>query len=242
MADKSLAKALKRKMGLDEDILTRSHVISGDSSLLMNAARRRIFEHVCNHPCSHLRKISRELNVSLQTTRWHLVKLSDGGLVVMIPKGKKTLFYPNNRIIGEQECQLISILRRKDALKVYLFIKRHPETTQRALSQSLDIYQQKLSVILSSLDKAELISHEKIGREKAYSTSNRINEMVESLEKNITRYERWLMDVLTRDGVNPKIAESNGGTLTIRLDFGAEKPTVLTIYKNPLSALLGTDK
>lgn len=240
VADKSLAKALKRKMGLDEDILARGHVIPGEVSLLMNAPRRRVFEYVCNHPCSHLREISRKLDMSLQTAKWHLEKLFDGGFVAMVAKGKKTLFHPNNRILGIQECELISLLYRKDALKVYLFIQQHPKQTQRVMSRSLEIYQQRLSGILLSLEKPGLISVEKVGREKVYSTTPKIRTLEESLQKMAPRYERWLIDVLTRDGVNPAITGSDNEILTIRLNFGAEENTVLSINKNPLATLLRT--
>jgi DNA-binding MarR family transcriptional regulator len=242
VADKSLAKALKRKMGLDEDILARGRVISGEVSLLMNAQRRRIFEYVCNHPCSHLREISRKLDMSLQTAKWHLEKLHGGGLLAMVAKGKKTLFYPNNRILGIQECELISLLYRKDALKVFLFIRQHPKQTQKAMIQSLDIYQQRLSGILLSLEKPGLISFEKVGREKAYCTTPKIRELEESLQTMTPRYERWLMEVLTMDGVNPKVTGSDSKIVTIRLDFGAEEDPVLKINKNPLAALLRTGK
>jgi DNA-binding transcriptional ArsR family regulator len=242
VADKSLAKALKRKMGLDEDILSGRHEIMGDASLLMNPARRRIFHHVCNHPCSHLREISRNLSTSLQTARWHLSKLSEGGLVTEEAAGKKILFYPNNKIIGKQECQLIYILRNNDVLYVYLYIMKHPQATQSAMGRSLDIYQQRLSLLLKSLERAELIGFTKIGREKCYRTTGRIDRMVERLDQDANRYKEWLMDVLRRDGVNPGITDSDKETLTIKLDFGAAEPVSLVFYMNPIAAFLKNEQ
>lgn len=239
VADKSLAKALKRKMGLDEDILTKGHVITGDVSLLMNASRRRIFRYVCNNPCSHLRDLSRKLDISPQTARWHLSKLSEGGLLAKIAKGKKTLFFPNYGIIGERECEVFSLLRREDVLKIYLFITKHPEVTQGTISQSVGTYQQKLSMKLTSLEDAGLIGHKRIGRMKAYSTTDRVKNAQEKLEKGKEIYKRWLMDVLTEDGVNPNIISDEAETLSIRLDFGTAESSVFTINKNPLATLLG---
>ena len=238
MADKSLAKALKRKMGLDEDILTGSHLISGDVTLLMNGPRRRIFQHVCNNPCSHLRDISRKLDMSPQTASWHLSKLSEGKLVAKTVLGKKTLFFPNYGKIGEGECEVFSLLRRKDVNKVFLFIMKHQEVTQGSITKSLGIYQQKLSMKLTSLEKAGLIGYEKKGRKKVYSTTNEIQELEKRFLKNFTGFEKWLMDVLTKDGVNPKITEEDEGKITIILDIGSEEKTHITINKNPLMALL----
>jgi predicted transcriptional regulator len=240
VVDKSLAKALKRKMGLDEEILTRSRVISGDVSLLMNAPRRRIFEYVCNHPYYHLRGISRKLNISLQTAKWHLSKLTEGDLIATITKGKKKLYFPKNGVIIEMECEILFLLRREETLKVYRFIRKHPKETQRTISRSLDIYQQKLSMILLSLERTGMISYEKIGREKAYRSTDKIKEVEESFQKKSLRYEKWLIDVLTRDGVNPHIIESDIETVTIQLEIGREETPLLNISKNPLTVLLRT--
>jgi DNA-binding MarR family transcriptional regulator len=225
-------------MGLDEDLLTGRHVVTGDVSLLMNPARLRIFQYVCNHPCSHLRDISRKLDISLQTARWHLSKLSEGGLVGADATGKKTLFFPESQLIGERECQIFSLLHRKYVLDVFLYIKRHPRSTQGELSRTLDIYQQKLSMILVAMEKAEMIGHEKKGREKAYSATDGIDEIVHRLDNNTNRFGKWLIQVLTKDGLNPVITESNKEVIIIQLDFGVEEKPVLSVYKNPLAAML----
>jgi DNA-binding transcriptional ArsR family regulator len=112
MADRSLAKALRRKIGLDEGILAKIEAKRGESSLLMNPSRRKIFEHVCNHPCSHLRTISRATGYSTQTVRWHLRKLMEGGLISESSNGRKKFYSPLKNIIQSEECDVLAILNR----------------------------------------------------------------------------------------------------------------------------------
>jgi predicted transcriptional regulator len=50
-----------------------------EEALLENA--RTIYDHIVSHPGSHLRRISREVNIHLSTARYHLDHLERVGLI-----------------------------------------------------------------------------------------------------------------------------------------------------------------
>lgn len=241
MADKSLAKALKRKMGLDEDILAKTRVIKAEVSLLMNDTRRRVFEYVCNFPCSHLRAISRGLDLSPQTVRWHLLKLMGGELITQVQRGGKKLHYPFKNIFGNAECSVLHLLARRDTLVVYRSIVQQPERTQKEIGKALGIYQQKLSTALLHLERAGLITHVKKGRENVYSATEKAEEVASGLESKAPLYERTLMTALVEDGLTPTLTETEKSVMIFQLDIGAKEHPVLKVSKNPLAALLESE-
>jgi predicted transcriptional regulator len=177
--DKNIAKALKRKIGLDESILAKTEYEIGEQSLLMNSSRRKIFQYICNHPCSHLREIARVTHYSPQTVRWHMRKLTEANLITESVQGKKNIFTPLRNMITTEECKIISLLREEENKNVYLAIEHNSKITQKRLCEILNIYQQRLSLVLRKLILSGLINEDKIGREKAYSVKNKINELKE---------------------------------------------------------------
>jgi predicted transcriptional regulator len=239
VADKSLAKALKRKMGLDEGILTKVEVKRGESSLLMNPSRRRIFEFICNYPCVHLRAISRAVGFSTQTVKWHLNKLIEGGFISESSDRRKKIYLPLKNLIEPDECHLFCLLNEDIPRRIYLAIDKQPMKTQMELCKSQGLYQQILSRNLLSLENAGIITYEKIGRKKAYITTGRIGELEEAYDVRSKAFEKNLIDALEADSLNPTIEISEENILGIRLDIGKDEGPILRIPKNPLKALLG---
>jgi DNA-binding MarR family transcriptional regulator len=238
LAKKRMAEALKRKMGLDEGILPKFEPRIGEASLLMNPSRRRIFEYICNHPCSHLRGISRATHFSVHNVKWHLKKLTEGGLISEGSEGKKKLYWPLKNIVKTEECKILSLLSGEEVRAVYLFIDEHPKSTQKEMSGYLNMYQQMLSRILIFLETSGLINHEKIGREKAYSATVKIKELEDAFESKKDDFTNALVEALEKDGLYPKVQPSDDDVLMVEVSIGGGEQSVLKIFKNPFSAIL----
>jgi predicted transcriptional regulator len=236
--DKNIAKALKRKIGLDVSILAKTEYEIGEQSLLMNPSRRKIFQYLCNHPCSHLREISRATSNSPQTVRWHMRKLIEANLITESVYGKKKIFTPLRNIITTEECKIINLLREEEKKNVYLAIEHNPKVTQKKLCETLNIYQQKLSLVLRKLIISGLIFEDKISRVKVYSVTNKINELKEGLTQKSDDFIIVLMDALKADSLNPKIEGSSEDTIIIRVTIGGEESAVLHINKNPINTIM----
>ena len=217
MADKSLARALKRQIGLDESILAAIETQSAEVSLLMNPSRRRIFEHVYNFPCSHLRSISRATDFSPQNVRWHLGKLMTRGLVSKHTFGNKRIYTPLTGIFKADECKILALLQNQDTKKVYLFIKNHPKSTQNDMCKALNLYQQKLSKVLLSLEHSQLTAHEAKGREKVYYTTGKLGKLSLAFEQRYDTLQSALVTALEDDGLKPRIKRSGANILWIQL-------------------------
>jgi len=89
-----VGRALKRALG-PEFVLPDVEPREAGTSLLMNPRRQRVFEYTWNHPCAHLRRMSRELRIPPQSLRWHLLRLTHEGLLASrTVKGKTVYFAP----------------------------------------------------------------------------------------------------------------------------------------------------
>lgn len=234
-----MAKAFKRKIGLDEDILTKIEVKRGESSLLMNSSRRKIFTHICNHPCCHFRAISRATGYSTQTVSWHLKKLVEGGLISESSGGGKKLYRPLKKIIMDDECKILEILNRAEPREVYLFIEKWPKSTQNEICKALGSYQQLISRALLLLERSGLITYKKVGRKKAYFITGKLKELEESFELKSITYQNAIIDALNADSLNPIIERSDENILQIKLDFGGGEGPFLKLNKNPMKAITG---
>lgn len=237
MADYAIAKAFKRKVGVDEELLSKIQGKREGVSLLMNPQRLRIFQYICNTPCNHLRAISRALNFSTQTVSWHLKKLRDADLITESSSGKKKLYHPLKNIITPLECRILTILNEYNKRRIYIYIKRNPEKTQRELCTALKTYQQLLSNNLISLEKYGLIAAGKKGKKKAYSSTDRVDELFTDFDSRKTAFEKALMKALTADNLNPKLQSTQANTLLIKLDIMDSKQDILKVNRNPFWAL-----
>jgi DNA-binding MarR family transcriptional regulator len=236
--DKNIAKALERKIGFDVSILKKTEYQIGEQSLLMNSSRRKIFQYICNHPCSHLREVSRATENSPQTVKWHIGKLKETDLITERTCGKKKIFTPLRNIISNEECKIISLLRGEDAKKVYLAILHNPKITQKELCEILDIYQQRLSLVLHKLILSNLIYEDKIGRVKAYTATKKVRDLEEGFTQKSEDFINALMDALYADSLNPKIESSTKDTILIRVTIASGEPTIMRINSNPVKDIL----
>ncbi len=238
MEKKGLAKALERKMGLDDGILTKIETKGVESSLLMNKTRQEIFQFVCNNPCAHLREISRALKISTQTSKWHLVKLKSGKLISETRFGNKKIFSPLTDIVKDKECKTLALFHDRNTKAIYLHIKKNPGKTQKQLTKDINIYQQLLSRALVAMERHNIIYHEMLGRTKVYFITATLSELEDQYGLRAQDYEKRLISALMADGVDPRILHSGPDILKIEIDSGGKKRSILKIPKNPIRAVL----
>lgn len=238
MEKKGLAKALERKMGLDEGILKKIETKAVESSLLMNRSRKEIFQFLCNNPCAHLREISRAIDFSVQTAKWHLEKLTLGKLISERKIGNKRVFYPLTGLIMEKECRILTLFHDRNIKMIYLHLEETPRKTQKQLFQKLNIYQQLLSRALIAMERHNVISHEMKGRTKVYFITGLIDGIETDFDLKAKDFEKRLISALKADGVAPKILHSGADCLEAEIDSGGKGRSVIKIQKNPIRAVL----
>jgi predicted transcriptional regulator len=107
--------------------------------------RRRIFEAVCKFPGTHLRELSRTLDMSVNLVDYHLLYLEKRELVFSLSDGPFKRYFPKDSIGADQKKDLVSapdkslvgLLRQSVPFRITILIAKNGTMTQRGLSEVL---------------------------------------------------------------------------------------------------------
>jgi DNA-binding transcriptional ArsR family regulator len=207
-----------------------------DTSLLMNAVRRRMFEYLCLHPCSHLSEISSALKVSTNTARWHLRKLVGGDLVYGKKSGARTVYYPCD-FISLDNLEILEFLSDKRMRDLYLMLVDNPGFTQTDLAKSMKLSNQATIRATKKLEDLGLVSKIQDG---VYARYFPTDLLLKRKEKDLPRMKAFQDNILKRlrsEGLKPKIIRREGSLIMVEFRLGSEKG-VLNIPTDPFTTAL----
>ena len=216
-----VGRALRRALRV-EFALPEVEPREGGTSLLMNPRRQRVFEYVWNHPGSHLRGISRELDIPAQSLRWHLIRLEEGGLFASRRVRGKTVYYAP-WAVREEDVPLFASLSNGIKGRIVRWVADRKRTTQSEIFRGLKTYQQAVLPPLRELAALGLLRTWKEDGKRFYE----LGEAYARLQGNYAaasgeRLDR-LLAVLKRDGVSPKIQSRAELEVRVQVSSGVEK-------------------
>ncbi|MCK4445056.1 MAG: winged helix-turn-helix transcriptional regulator [Thermoplasmata archaeon] len=207
-----------------------------DVSLLMNSARRGLFEYLCLHPCSHLSEISSALKVSTNTTRWHLRKLMEGGLVSMKESGGRTLYYPFD-FISVDDLRVLEFLSEVRMRELYLHLVDHPGSTQSDLAKVVGMSNQAIIRATKKMEGLDMITRIQDGVYARYFPTDLLLKKREENSSRMKTFQKSILRRLRSEGLKPQIIRREGGLIMIRFTLGSEKG-VLNISTDPYTSAL----
>lgn len=225
-----VGRALRRALG-SGFVLPEVEPREGGRSLLMNPRRQRVFEYVWNHPCSHLRRISRELRIPAQSLRWHLLRLEDGGILAShAVKGKTVYFAP--WAVRDEDVPLFASLSNGMRGRIVRFVAEQKQTTQSQIFRGLKTYQQAVLPPLGELTGLGLLKTWKENGKRFYVVGEAYDRLrVNYASASSERLDR-LVAVLQRDGVSPKVQSRADHEVHIQVSNGVQK-SVLRLRLTP---------
>lgn len=216
-----VGRALKRALGT-EFLLPEVEPREGGTSLLMNARRQRAFEYVWNSPCSHLRRISRDLRIPAQSIRWHLLRLRDGGLLASRRAKGKTVYYAP-WAVREEDVALFACLANGRREKIVRYVAGKGRVTQSEVFQGLDTYQQAVLPPLGDLTRLGLLRTWKEDGNRFYALGDAYARLREAYAAVADARAGRLLEVLRRDGVSPKVQGREGERLVVQVSNGVQR-------------------
>lgn len=78
--ERKIGEELEKKLvGREEEIVSRPE--RKKESVLMNQTRQLILQYLCKYPCSRLEALSKDLELSMPTVKWHLEKMIDSNFI-----------------------------------------------------------------------------------------------------------------------------------------------------------------
>lgn len=129
--------------------------------------RRLIFNYILNNPGSHLREISRDLDIHLSTLRYHLDYLEKKEVIVCQKENNLKIYFASGKLSADQK-NLASLLRQKRFRDIILTIIDSPGSSSSQIGDMLSINPSTASKYINILEDRGIIYHEKVGREKRY--------------------------------------------------------------------------
>ncbi|MCK4366721.1 MAG: helix-turn-helix domain-containing protein [Thermoplasmata archaeon] len=231
-----VGKALRRAFG-QEDLIRKLEPREAGVSRLMNPKRRRIFVHLLRSPCSHLRQLSRELDIPTQTLKWHLAELKKAGILDSVPVGNKKCFFVPARIEREDVPTLSHLSDEMNRRMVSLLLRRGA-LPQKSIFTSLKTYYQAVQHRLKTLEEAGLVRSDRRGRKRTYEVSSELVELRDRYMEKKTEMSGKLRKVLEDDGLAPKVVKTLTRSIVYTIDTGTGREEI-ELFLDPLEVLKG---
>jgi len=231
-----VGRALQRALGT-EFVLPEVEPREGGTSLLMSPRRQRVFEYVWNHPCAHLRRMSRELRIPPQSLRWHLLRLTKKGdkgemglLASRTVKGKTVYFAP--WALREDDVPLFASLSNGMRGRIVRLVAQEHRVTQSEVFRTLKTYQQAVLPPLGDLTRLGLLKTWKEDGKRFYELGEAYGRLQGNyVAASAERLDR-LLAVLKHDGVSPKVQSRGDREVQVQVSNGVQK-SVLRFRTTP---------
>ncbi len=130
--------------------------------------RKKIYDCIDASPGLHFREIQRRVGIAVGSLDYHLHYLHRRGLIRPEKEQKITRYYPMTKNWGEEEKQIISLLRQKNIRHILIYLLRHKKARPNEIVSSLGISRSTLSWYLKNLAGKGIIEYSKKGRFRTY--------------------------------------------------------------------------
>lgn len=219
-----MASALRTR--LSEDVrIPQARIIRGTKTVLMNERRLRIFEFIFNNPGTEVRRLSRELTLSLSTLQWHLGALESGGLVVSSRAGNRRV-YSSPLVCEADETEVRYWLdsRCKDLIAT---LAKGQAAMVGELGKILGLSGRGSRYVLKTLiEKGLLDKHD-----SAYSLSVDARRLMSSYMTDEDTLLENVVKMLESQSLRPEVVTRARGQALIQVDVGRQE--ILTLRLSP---------
>ncbi|MFQ6107802.1 MAG: winged helix-turn-helix transcriptional regulator [Thermoplasmata archaeon] len=234
---KRMGGALKRIVG--EGAGEREEEKKRPVSVLMNRNRQRIFQFLCNFPCSHQKRIAASLELSNPTVRWHLQKLIQSGYVKSRTVGGRVVYYPAEMISGDRAIEVFYWMGNRKVNILFRTLLERQGSTIEDLAETLGGGRSRIRLGLATLERLGMIVPVIDGRYKRYFPTDEVTSIESSNRKRLRQFKRFLMKKLENDRLNPEIHMSRSREAEIQIKIGKTR-SQLVIPPEPLANVIAS--
>lgn len=133
-------------------------VMKGNMMIFDN--RNRIYEYIRNTPGSHLRRISKELEIALGDTQHNLNTLEKSGLIKSKRMGMYKVYFSVSILEGRDE-SILAILQQETPREIILCLVEKPGSTQGEIAVRIGFSSPTINWHMSNLTEIGLVSSQK---------------------------------------------------------------------------------
>ena len=150
----------------------------------------RVLQYIQENPGCHLRKIKRELDMSMGTIQYHLILLEKQGKVSSERQNLHKYYFPIG-LFEQNEKDILKILNQETAREILLVILEQ-KPTQTDISNIIKISSASVNWHIKRLVELGLVLEQKDGKFKRYTLgidSKNIVSLMKNYHPNI--WNRW---------------------------------------------------
>jgi len=214
MAQKSgMGPALRRMMGHPPPPV-RGTAPARDTAL-MNGTRLRLFEAICNLPCSHLRALARALGIAPPSVLWHLDRLILRGVVLKVRSGNRSV-YCLPGMLQQDDVGMLAFLGTGARLPAVRSALENPGLRQGELLRLSGANSHTLSALVAR----GLLEVLRDGRQRRYYPAPSLVQKRELYGRRARRFRQRLLSRLAEEGLEPEPGRYDGTFLEVRVTLG----------------------
>ena len=149
-----------------------------------------------DNPGCHLRRIKREIGISMGTVQYHLHKLEKMGRVTSSRRGLYKYYFPAG-LFRENEKEILEVLTHETARKILMFIIEQKSPTQTDIVNSVRISARSISWHVGRLIALKMIREIKDGKYKRYQLQDDAKDILTLLRSYYPNIrDKWSMRVV----------------------------------------------
>ena len=149
-----------------------------------------------DNPGCHLRRIKREIGISMGTVQYHLHKLEKMGRVTSTRRGLYKYYFPAG-LFKENEKEILEVLTHETARKILMFIIEQKSPTQTDIVNSVRISARSISWHVGRLIALKMIREIKDGKYKRYQLQDDAKDILTLLRSYYPSvWDKWSMRVV----------------------------------------------
>jgi predicted transcriptional regulator len=157
----------------------------------LHGTRKKIYEYILEHPGSHFREISRNMEVAIGDLQYHLDHLETERYITSKRQGFYKRFYPT-RLYSERQKEILSALQRETPRKILLILTQRPGATQVEITRLVKISAPTASWHMKKMIDDGLVYSEKEGRSTRYYISESAKDIEDALKSyHPVFWETW---------------------------------------------------
>ena len=142
---------------------------------------RHIYEYIVDNPSCHVRKISRELDLAIGDTQYHLKILEKKDLIKSRRVGLFRMYYAV-AIFRERQQSILAVLGQEVPRDIILFLIESPGATQIDIARHESLTPPTINWHMSRLIEIGLVSRRKKGKFVKYYTQGDTDDITNILK------------------------------------------------------------
>lgn len=133
----------------------------------LHGTRKNIYEYISEHPGSHFREISRNMELAIGDLQYHLDNLEKDQYVTSERHGFYKRFYPI-RVYSDRQKEIMSALNMETPRKILMILTQKPGVFHHEIASIVKLSPPTVSWHIKKLVEAGLVESRKEGRNTRY--------------------------------------------------------------------------